>query len=340
MNTGGTSETLYERRLFIDSASNTIGPTGAVKVELQSNAFTIGSTEQMALVLRTFEMRYSFYNINQQNNTLCWFDPPTNTFIPIPIFPGNYVTFVALATAIQTAFITAGFVGTVCTYLDTTRHLSIVVAGPPATATGFLVSFLVKGPGNLRPAPLTGDQFFNDSNEIYGCFQTLQFTGLASQLVNAFNAVGPGLYESIFPSALTSIEALYLRVLNVNTNNYSTIGYDFDNPALSGTSLTSILARIPLDLAIYDATRPFITYVENGPGHGNFPIYLQQKNLGTLIFIITDPAGRPLPETAPNQFSSGHLNYTMCLSWEVMNDKIISSRTLGNINERYSQITM
>jgi hypothetical protein len=333
----GSSETLYQRRVFIDSASNTIGPTGAVKVELQPNAFTIGPDEQMALVLRTFEMRYSFYNINQQNNCLCWFDPPTNTFIPINIAPGSYVTFVLLAAAIQAAFVAAGFAGTVCAYVDITRHLQITVAGPPATATGFLVSFLVKGPGSLRPAPLNGDQFFNDSNEIYGCFQTLTFSGLAAQLVNAFNQTGPGLYESIFPAALSSVEAIYLRVLTVPTNNYSTIGFDFDNPLLSGTALSTIFARIPLDLSVYDATRPFITYVDS---NSNFPIYLQQKNINNLIFILTDPAGRPLPETAPSQFSSGHLNFTMCISWEVMNEKATNSRTLQDVNQRYTQIKM
>jgi hypothetical protein len=337
----GSSETLYQRRVFIDSASNTIGPTGAVKVLLQPNAFTIGPDEQMAIVLRTFEMRYSFFNINQQNNCLCWFDPVGNTFTPINIAPGNYGTFLLLATAIQLAFTTTpGFAGTLVAYTDITRHLSIDLAAaatPLAQPTGFLVSFLVKGPGNLRPAPLTGDQFFNDSNEIYGCFQTLTFSGLAAQLVNAFNVVGPVVYESIFPAALSSIEAIYLRILTVPTNNYSTIGYDFDSPALTGTALSTIFARIPLDLAIYDATRPFITYVDS---NNNFPIFLQQKNLDNLIFILTDPAGRPLPETAPNQFSSGHLNYTMCISWEVMNEKATNSRTLQDINQRYTQIKM
>ena len=337
----GSSETLYQRRIFIDSASNTIGPTGAVKVELQPNAFTIGPEEQMSLTLRTFEMRYSFYNINQQNNSLCWFDPGTNTFIPIDIAPGNYGTFALLATAIQAAFVaTPGFAGTVVTYTDITRHFAInltAAATPIAQPTGFLVSFLVKGPGTLRPTPLTGDQFFNDSNEIYGCFQTLFYSGIAAQLVNAFNQVGAAIYTSIFPAALTSIEAIYLRVLTLPTNNYSTIGFDFDNPLLSGTALSSIFARIPLDLSVYDATRPFITYVDS---NANFPIYLQQKNLNNLIFILTDPAGRPLPETAPGQFSSGHLNFTMCISWEVENEKETTSRTLKDINQRYTQIKM
>ena len=165
-------ETMYSRNIFIDSQSNTIGNTGAVRVVLQPNAFSIKSDEQMALTLRTFEMRYSFYNINYTNNALCWYSPATGLFTPISIPQGSYTDFTTLASGIASGFVSAGFTGTTCTYNTLTRQLTITVAGA-SDANGFLVSFLVKN--GAQPAGITDDQFFNDSNEIYGCYPTLNY---------------------------------------------------------------------------------------------------------------------------------------------------------------------
>lgn len=332
-------ETMYSRNIFIDSQSNTIGNTGAVRVVLQPNAFSIRGDEQMALTLRTFEMRYSFYNINYTNNSLVWYSPATGAFTPINITEGSYTTFSALETAIAAAFVAAGFTGTTCSYNDITRKFTITLAGA-ADANGYLVSFLVKN--GIQPAGLTDNQFFNDSNEIYGCLPTLTYQSPAD-LVPAFGATrGNGAYVSPFPAALTSLEAIYVRLVNLNTNNYGTIGFDYDNPSLTGTALTSIIARVPLDQSVYDPARPFITYVEQGSNRGNFPVYLQQKVLDNIVIILTDPAGRPLPQTAPNQFSSGHLNYTMCLSWEVIREPPYAGKIsqIADLTPRYSQIKM
>jgi hypothetical protein len=314
------SETTFSRNIFIDSNSNTIGSTGAVRVVLQPAAFTIKPDQQMALTLRTFEMRYSMYNINYQNNCLCWYNPVGATFTPILIPEGSYIDFTVLAAGIQAGFVALpGFAGTTCTYSAITRKFTITVAGPTPTAqpTGYLVSFLVKN--GVQPAGITNDQFFNDSNEIYGCLATTTFA-VPADAVNAFNQTGVGAYVSLYPAALTTLEAIYVRLLNINTNNYSTIGYDFSNPQLTGTVLTSIIARIPLEQAVYDLTKPFITYVEQGSDKGNFVVYLQQKTLDNLVIILTDPNGRPLPQAAPNQFSTGHLNYTMSIGWEVIHE--------------------
>lgn len=333
-------ETMYARNIFIDSQSNTIGNSGACRVQLQPNAFSIKPDEQMALCLRTFEMRYSFYNINYTNNTLYWYSPSAGTFTQIQIPQGSYTDFTTLASGVASGFVSAGFTGTTCTYDALTRLFTITVAGA-TDPNGFLVSFLVKN--GLQPTGVSDDGFFNDSNEIFGCYPTSTTYSSPADLVPAFGATrGNGAYVSPFPVALSSLEAIYVRLVNLNTNNYSTIGYDYDNPSLTGTVLTSIIARIPLDQSVYDPARPFITYVEQGSNRGNFPVYLQQKILTEVVILLTDPAGRPLPQTAPNQFSSGHLNYTCCLSWEVIREPAYAGKTtqLNDLTPRYSQIKM
>jgi hypothetical protein len=330
-------DTQFRRNIFIDSASNSIGQTGAVRVVLQPSAFSIQADEQMAVTLRTFEMRYSFYSINFNNNALAFFSPAAVTYTPILIPEGSYTTFALLIVAIQAGFVTAGFVGTTVTYNDQTRFISINLLGA-ADPAGFLVSFLVKG--GTQPAGITDAEFFNDSNEIYGCQQITNFNSPLDN-IPAFGAgpVGNATYTSLWPASLTSIEAIYVRLLNLPTNNVSTIGYDFDNPNLTGTIFTNVIARIPLDLAVFDPQHPFITYVEQG--NSNFIVYLQQKSLDNLVIVLTDPNGRTIPQVSPNQFTSGHLNYTMCLSWEIIREAPVATRiTSGDLTRRMEQIRM
>ena len=87
------------RMIFVDSSVNT--HHDRTKISLPPHPFSAVGAERVAFSLQQFSIRRNWFNINPTNNTgYVYIDATYHEFV---ITPGVYSTFVALATAIQTA---------------------------------------------------------------------------------------------------------------------------------------------------------------------------------------------------------------------------------------------
>jgi hypothetical protein len=319
----------FSRNVFLDSKTNTLGTGTNARYLFQPNSFSIAANENMKLVLSTFQMRRVWYDINYTNNTFFYYDPGAEpnplvftgigTFVTITIAPGSYSTFANLATAIAAALVTAGFVAATCVYNAISRKFTIVV-NVGAAAGGFFLSFY--NDTDAIPTGLTLQGFQSDSGEILGGFITSSNTQLLPLFPNptpggAF-PTGPNTYISPFVAQLSSLDAVYLRT-NIPTNNFSSSGFENGVPNTnSGLNLTQIWAKIALGTNNYDDASPFINFTNTGGE--NFQIFLQQKQLDTMILQITDGRGRILPEVYPGQANNGQLSFKLSFQYEVLRD--------------------
>ena len=339
------SEIHFSRNVFLDSQTNTLGTGTNARYIFQPNSFSVGPNEHSRMTLRSYDMRRTWYDINPTNNVIYWWAPGlepnplvytgVGVFYPITIKPGTYDTFTKLAAAIVTGMAAGGLTVT-CTYLDTSRAFTITLTGVsgtvPALTTidteGFFVSFY--DDSESPPAGITQLQFTNDSAEIYGGFSTSSL----SQLIPLFGSVGgyekgTGAYISPFPAQLSSLEAIYIRC-SLGTSNFSSSGFEPQVPnSQAGLNATQLWARIELADSVYNSLQPFVNYVE--PSDGNFPLYLQYKQLDQMTIQITDDKGRDLSllQTYPGQAASGALNYKIIFSWEVLRDIPANSRPVS-----------
>ena len=89
------------RLIFIDSEVNTVGNQSKAKINLPNHPFSVCCEDRMRLTLLSFDMRRSWYSVNQTNNVFYLRDPDADTYTEIVIAPGSYSTFASLAAAIQ-----------------------------------------------------------------------------------------------------------------------------------------------------------------------------------------------------------------------------------------------
>ena len=345
------SEVHYRRNVFLDSQTNTLGSGTNCRFIFQPNSFSLSAGEQMRLVMRSFDMRRTWYDLNPTNNTFYWWGPtaapltaytpatPNGYFIPITIAPGTYSNFTDLAAALGAAMTAAGFVFTTpVAYSSITRDFTFTLAnsGPPYTyPNGYFVSFY--DDSEVPPPNVTLLGFTNDSGEICGGFQSSTLNNLVSLFVRGTNTLptGAGAYNSPFPAQLSSLEALYIRC-SLGTSNFASSGFEPQVPNSStGLNVTQLWARVELPTSVYDPLLPFITYIE--PSDGNYPLYLQQKQLDQMVLQLTDDKGRDLSllQAYPGQAQSGALSYKMVASWEVLTEIPALSRpiSLANIQQ-------
>lgn len=336
------SEVHFSRNVFLDSQTNTLGTGTNARFIFQPNSFSVGANEHSRMVMRSYDMRRTWYDINQTNNIIYWWEPGAEpnplaytgvgVFYPIVIKPGSYSNFTQLAAAIVVGM-TAGGLTTTCTYLDTSRDFTLTVSGAtapiaPIDVNGFFVSFY--DDSETPPPGVSTVGFLNDSAEIYGGFSTSSL----KQLVPLFGSVGGythglGVYTSPFPAQLSSLEAIYIRC-SLGTANFSSSGFEPQVPnSQAGLNATQLWARIELNTSVYDPLQPFVNYVE--PSDGNFPLYLQYKQLDQMTVQITDDKGRDLSllQTYPGQAQSGALNYKIVFSWEVLREIPANSRPIS-----------
>lgn len=352
-----TLDAKYTRNVWIDSEINSIGNGTNVKVIFQPQAFSINSGEQMNLQISLFEMRQSWYSIATPNNTIYWYgktaaSPFVAVYTKVEIPEGSYRDFnsttglpidVSLVTGIKAALINAkdtnnviifGAATTVI-YDNVKRQFKIQLAVTGGfDNSGIFVSFQVKAT-QTQPAGVSLDGFFNDSSEIFGAYTTTNFITVADNVnmfvdVNgALNPTGLTAMYSPFVAQLSSLEAVYVRT-TLPTNSFQTYGFERSLPNQSGLTNSSIWGRIPLTNSVYEDTTPFLVYEEQGGS--NFCMYLQQKQLDTMIIQITDDKGRDINLYAPKLSSSnGSLSFKMCLRWEIV-DNIPITEKLININ--------
>ena len=232
------------RLIFVDSEINTIGNQGKAKLIFPPHPFSVCCNDRMRLTLTSFEMRRNWYSVNPTNNTFYLYTPaPTDTYTEIVIAPGNYGTFAALATAIQTAIQAVAALSTATvTYNDITRKFTFTLVG--AHASAYLVSFQVKE--GTVPVGVSANGFFSDAHELLGLIPSRTPTP-----VNATGSTGPNAQSSLFPGALNTLEAIYLRT-SLMGGNYQTFGHERYLPDRNGLTETQIFARIPLSRACFD----------------------------------------------------------------------------------------
>eukprot|EP00966_Prymnesium_polylepis_P036612 849545-Prymnesium_polylepis.1 len=192
----------------------------------------------MMLTLVSFDMRRSWYSVNQTNSVFYIFTPSSTTYQEVIIPAGSYATFADLAAAVQVGLRTAMDAGSLAeyTYSDATRKLSFTLTG--AAAYAHLVSFQVKQGG--PPGGVSAAGFFQDTHELLGVIPSRSATP-----VNATDGLGATTVAAPFPAQLNTLEAIYLRS-NVLGGNYQTYGHESFLPDQNGLTETQIFARIPL----------------------------------------------------------------------------------------------
>ncbi len=101
------------RTCFISSEENVTQDSRSIQLNFPSQLFNYPPTSTLRIVLNSFSCQRTFYEVNQNNNTLYLFDVTSNTLYPIVITEGDYVTIndarlqTNLASAIADAFNTA-----------------------------------------------------------------------------------------------------------------------------------------------------------------------------------------------------------------------------------------
>jgi hypothetical protein len=337
-----TREIKFSRNVWIDSEINAVGDGTNTKVVFQPNAFNINSGEQMKLSVSSFEIRQNWYSIAAPNNLIYWYgktagSPSVAVYTPITIPAGSYRDFdvttggtpdTSLLTGIKTGLTNSGlFTSTTVVWNRVTRTWAITVAGAVDTA-GYFVSFQVKV--GSPPTGVTDNGFFNDSAEIYGGYTTVDKNQILNMFVNSTNtapSVGNVTHYSPFIGQLSSLEAVFLRV-SLPTNSYQTFGFERDLPNQTGVTSSSIWARIPLTNSIYLDIDPFLSYTENGGD--NFVMFLQQKQLDTMILTITDDKNRNISLYAPKgSADNGSLSFKMCMKWDILDNVAITPKIIS-----------
>jgi hypothetical protein len=256
----------------------------------------------MRLTLLAFDMRRSWYSVNQTNNVFYLRDPDADTYTEVVIAPGSYSTFTSLAAAIQAALQTALAAAT-CTYDDTTRKLTFTLAG--ASPNVYLMSFQVKQ--GTRPVAVSGAGFFQDVHELLGIIPSR-----TDAPVNGTGSVGVNPQSAPFCAALNTLEAIYLRT-NLMGGNYQTFGHERYLPDQNGLTETQMFARIPLSRACFDSVFEFVQYEDS---NDLFQINLQQKHLDSFELYVTDDKGRLLAEVDPRQADAGLMSFKCVLRWD------------------------
>lgn len=313
--------------MYIDSEINTVGNRGKAKIIVPNHPFTVYGSEQMRLTLISFEMRRSWYNINQSNNEFYLYSATGSVFFPVVIQPGLYTKFdggtvptgtkglghaikeaLDVTVADMTTALSATVTVTDVDYDENFRSFSFTMGGAGLPTDLEVVCFHCKS-GTI-PTGVSATGFFNDSYEILGGIPTRDVT----QIVPAFTNDGANTFESPLTASLNSLEAIYLRC-NLQTSNFQTNGFSRDAPDRNTMSETNILARIPLSRSCFD---PIFEFVQFEDTNDLFQLHLRQKTLDALTLEVTDDKGRPLAEVDPRQADLGLMSFKCTLRWDAL----------------------
>ena len=317
------------RNIFLDSEQYHSGGD-LVRMFLPNDAFAVHKDESMKFIVSSFEMQKKFYNINKHNNTF-YATTPTPGYTEIKIKEGDYFQFGenadvsnSLCEAIYNALDDAGITPDVAkskavTYNVTTRKLAIDMSNVSVAkwnSSSYFVSFQI--PDARQPSPLpTGVSalgIFNDSYEILGAKPTK-----GSLTIGAFQEDASKVFTSFYPASLYTIESIHLRT-SLQTNNYQSPSLNADSQA-SRLIPTQILARFPIDMGkMFENIKqdiPSIIKFED-TGAELYSMALQQKQIDTFNFRITDAKGREIAEVSADQYNNGALSYKLVLKWEAI----------------------
>lgn len=302
---------IFQRLLYLDSEVNVVGDGEEVRIDLPAEPFTVGAKEKIKLVLNSFQLRRQFYSINQYNSYFTILNTGAGTYQEFQIANGSYDNFTDLAAAIQATLVAAYGAGNTVAYDDITRKFSIQLGGTAPANARFI---FFQAPQGTPPANV--NNLFQDTHEIFGGKRNRLTTGT---LTPGLRELGGNAFESFYPAALGSIEAIYIRV-NLQNNNYQTYGYSANLPyQQGGVTPSQIFARIPLTHNVQTPNaNNFIEFSDDGAEL--FQITLGQKVFDNITIRLTDDKGRPLPLVEPDQATEGNFTFKMVMKYAVVED--------------------
>ena len=146
---------------------------------------------------------------------------------------------------------------------------------------------------------------YNDVDQVLGAStnrsigDTNNFATLLASLTPMFNKKTPddGIWFSKFPANLQTLDALYLRVKTLPTNNIESVNLAIEQKGDFVVS-SDIFAKI---LIPTDTTSKFIEFVDPNQ---NFTIEVQASQLTTIILELTDDKNRLIPLVNENEANS------------------------------------
>ena len=311
---------LETKLLFLDTESAVNGAShGVAKFHLPTQAFSTFSGEYQQLTLLNFEMRRSWYNINDSNNKFYLFSATGSHLEEVTIVPGTYSEYTDLATAIALAindalpaYVTGSGIGSIAlaatspvTYSPISRKFSITFVDSGDTE---VICFHAKGQAPPH-ANVSLSGLFNDSYVILGAVPCRD----VNTFVPALKKTGE-VHASHHPASLSSLTAIYLRC-NLQTGNWQSDSYSLTTVDSNRVHESDIIARIAVDSTNYQAPDLYIIDFEDSGGD-MFRFPLQQKALSQLYLSVTDARGRPLQEVSSTQRDLGLLNFTCTFRWD------------------------
>lgn len=160
-----------------------------------------------------------------------------------------------------------------------------------------------------------GDPAFQDTHELLGAIPTRDDIAGQSSTTGGLSGSASS-WSSPYVGQLNTLEAVYLRLLSMGTNNFQSPSLDRNVPNNYGLVPTNIFARIPLPGAVYDDVTELLTFTEQGSG--TFSCMVDARQLQLLEFSVTDDKGRPIQEVLAGQTASGQLSYKITVKWEVI----------------------
>ena len=305
-------EVLYSKLVFLDSHDGVKGKRSLKPTfHVPTNAFSCGQDESMRMVLKSFTMPKSFYNINQTNNTFFYRKTGTNTDIQVSLTPGDY-TATELAQEVQDRVrATPGLGGTsfTCVYEATTKKLKLTI--PSNYTTGYFVSYFDKT-NTISASSTDNHTHYSDAHEVLG--GTPSTTDAPVQLFDGeVHSSGSGntIVLSKYPIRLSTIENIFLRC-SAQGDAFCSTTYE---PFKTGNKLdtTDIWASIP---NVTNANNNIVLY-DNSE---DYQIHMKQHQLSTLKFSVSDGKGRELPLVGVDQAKDGNINFTLVFRFEIMRE--------------------
>ncbi len=325
------------RTCFISSEENVTQDSRSIQLNFPSQLFNYPPTSTLRIVLNSFSCQRTFYEVNQNNNTLYLFDVTSNTLYPIVITEGDYVTIndarlqTNLASAIADAFNTAqGSTNVTCTVTFDTlkRHFQITALTNVILTNYKFVSFSIKGSLDISGLNGTPNQdeagLYNDVDQLLGGQPTREANSVND--FKDFFAVAPSagvLFESKYPATLQTSDGLYVRLSgSLPTNNLETTNLSRFTQNASSFIITSDILGI-----IQYPTNLFSEYISFLDANNNFEIEIMASQLTDARISLTDDKGRLLPLAETSQAKAGNLAFQISLKIEEIgyNKNIISS---------------
>lgn len=300
-------EVLYSKLVFVDShdglkGSKTLRPS----FHIPTNAFSCGQGEAMRMVLKSFTMPKSFYDINETNNTF-FYRKADGAEVEINLDPGDY-TGSELAGEITNKVRASELGGTAftCTYTPQTRRLKFTI--PSNYPSGYFVCYFDKSIARS----MNNHGHYSDAYEVLGGTPSTDISNPVNMfLASHSTGTGATVAESKYPVRLSTIENIYLRC-SAQGDAYCTTSYD---PFKTGNKLdsTDIWAAIPN----VTNTNGHIVLEDNSE---DFQIHIKQGQVSDLKFSLSDGKGREFPLVRDTQAQDGNINFNLVFKFEILSE--------------------